>query len=100
MADRPRLNAFVVHLTDPENEAEAVSNLREMAAKGGIAKIPLTLMENPDGPPAYRIAEDAEVTILIYRFFDVRAKQVFGPGELTEADIDRVLADLSKVLGE
>jgi hypothetical protein len=100
MAGRPRLNAFVVQLTDTENEAGTVTELREIAAHAGISKIPLTLMEDPAGPAAYKIAEDAEVTILSYRFFDVRAKQVFGPGELTEADVERVLADLPKILGE
>ncbi len=100
MAEHPRLNAFVVHLTDTENEAKTVTNLRKIAADAGISKIPLTLMENPAGPPAYKIAEEAEVTVLFYRFFDVRAKQAFGPGELTEAEVERVVADLSKILGE
>lgn len=100
VAENANLKAFVVHLTDTDNEAEAVSTLRDLAAEKGIKEVPLTLMDTPAGPPSYKIAEDAEVTVLLWRFSELRSKHSFGPGELTEADIERVLADLPKILDE
>jgi ABC-type sugar transport system substrate-binding protein len=100
IAENSNLKAFVVQLTDTENEAETVTGLRALAADQGIKDVPLTLMDTPAGPPSYKIAEDAEVTVLLWRFTELRSKHSFGPGELTEADIERVLADLPKILDE
>jgi hypothetical protein len=98
IASNPELKGFVVRLTDTDSEAEVVKALRDLAADRGIGNVPLTLMENPAGPPSYQIAEDAEVTVLLWRQAELEAKHAFGPGELDEAGIARVLADLPKIL--
>ncbi|RUL88685.1 hypothetical protein [Tautonia sociabilis] len=96
----PDLKAFVVRLTDTDSEAEVVKALRGLATECGIENVPLTLLENPAGPPSYQIAEDAEVTVLMWRYTELEAKHAFAAGELGEDDIARILADLPKILGD
>lgn len=100
IAENPDLKAFVVRLTDTDHEAEVVKALRDLAKEQGITEVPLTLLENPAGPPSYKIAEDAEVTVLLWHFAELEAKHAFAPGELSEEGIQRVLADLPKILDE
>ncbi len=100
IAENANLKAFVVRLTDADGEEETVKALRDLAEEQGIDQVPLTLMDSPAGPPSYKIAEDAEVTVLLWRFAELKAKHSFGPGELTEDDIERVLADLPKILAD
>ena len=64
------------------------------------AHVPLTMVGNPHGPQVYRIADDAEVTILMWKGPTVRVNRAFSRGEMTEADVKDVLLDLPKVLKE
>ena len=54
-------------------------------------------IDNPAGPKSYQISKDADVTVLLYESFNVRANHAFGTGELTDAAIGRVVADVSKI---
>jgi len=58
------------------------------------------LVNNPDGPQDYKIADDAEVTILMWKGPTVRVNRAFAQGRITEADVKDVLLDLPKVLKE
>jgi hypothetical protein len=100
IGENPELKSFVVYLTDADGEQQVVRTLRELASEHGIDNIPLTLMDDPGGPPSYKLSEGAEVTVLMWRGVKVRAKHAYGPGELTEADAGRILADLPKILDE
>lgn len=46
----------------------------------------------------YKIAADADVTVLLYSKRTVRANHAFKAGELTEASVEKVLADLPKIM--
>jgi hypothetical protein len=46
----------------------------------------------------YKLAADADVTVLLYRDRTVRARHAFKAGELTAAGAARVAADLPAIL--
>ena len=48
------LKSFVVVLTDDADKT--AKTLKTMAEKAKIKNVPLTLVESPSGPPAYKIA--------------------------------------------
>ncbi|CAN5753989.1 hypothetical protein BH23PLA1_BH23PLA1_22350 [soil metagenome] len=98
IAENPDLKSFVVYLTDNDGEKEVVETLRKLASEHDINNIPLTLMDTPDGPRSYKLSGDAEVTVLLWRGTNVRANHAFGPGDLSEDDVDQILADLPKIL--
>jgi len=52
------------------------------------------------GPEKYRLAPDADVTVLLYNHLTVKANHAFKNGELTGAAVDAILADLGKMLSE
>ena len=59
------LKALVVCLTD--DPKETTKKLEALAAQCVFEHVPLTLVNNPYGPQHYKIAEDAEVTILMWK---------------------------------
>jgi hypothetical protein len=63
-------------------------------------KIQKTLLATADsaGPGDYNIAKDADVTVLLYVKKTVKVNYAFKKGQMTDKDVEKVLADLSKIL--
>ena len=51
-----------------------------------------------DGPSRYKIVPEAEVTVLLYSHYIVKANHSFKKDEFTEASIEPILADLPLIL--
>ncbi len=91
-----KLSAFVVVLTDDADKTE--EQLKALAKNAKIKNVPLTLLEGTAGPPKYKIAKDAEVTVLLWRGQKVKANHAYGKGQLNQEAIKTILADTSKIL--
>jgi hypothetical protein len=89
-----RMGSFAVFLSDQEGLDK---KLKEFADKEKIKKTALTI-DNPAGPPSYKIAKDADVTVLLYVHKRVKANYAFKKGHLKENDIDKIVSDLPKIL--
>lgn len=72
--------------------------LDELAARHGLGALPLTIAENPQGPPNFRLHRDAEITVLLYRESKVVVNHAFRRGELNETRVAQVVRDLGKIL--
>jgi predicted TIM-barrel fold metal-dependent hydrolase len=95
--ENDRLKSFVVVLTDKGDEA--ADELRKLAQDARIKHVPLTLHQNPSGPPDYELAENADVTVLMWKEGKVRVNHAYR-GELTNKEISAVVADIPKVLSD
>src|SRR5262249_51212052 len=73
--------------------------LKELADKEKLKEVILTL-DNPAGPKAYKVAKDADVTVVLYVKGGIKANYAFKKGELKDSDIEKIVADLSKILPE
>jgi hypothetical protein len=91
-----RLCSCVVFLNDSK---ELPAALKEMIQKEGITTTVLAIDE-PAGPTSYKIAADADVTVILYTHYTVKANYSFRKGELNAAARDAVIADLAKILTE
>ena len=91
-----KMAAFVVLLSDDPDAAEP--KLKKLAAKHGIKNIPLTVFDGIGGPKQYKIAKDAEVTVLMWNKQEVKVNYAFAKGELNKAAITKVVAETSKIL--
>ena len=91
-----QLRAFVVLLTDKPGKQEKV--LFELARKNRLRTLPLTVFENAQGPPDYKIADKAEVTVLLWKGLQIQANHAFAAGELNEAAIGKIVASLDTIL--
>lgn len=88
--------AFVVLLTsDPDTDE---GKIKEFAKKHGIKNVPLTVFDGEAGPPNYKISNESDVTVLLWKKHDVKANHTFPKDGLDEAAVKKVVADTSKIL--
>ncbi len=98
IGENGKLKAFVVVLTE-RTDKMAAGQLKKLAEDAGIKHVPLTLHQDPVGPSDYEIAKDADVTVLMWKGTKVKANHAYK-GELTDADVQAILADIPKILGD
>jgi hypothetical protein len=69
----------------------------EMLAKDQkLTKLVLAI-DNPTGPEKYKIAKEADVTVVLYTNREVKVNYAFRKGELTDAAIAKVVGDVAKI---
>lgn len=88
------MGSFAVFCSDKDGLDKALTKL---AADQKLTKLILSI-DNPAGPEKYMISKDAEVTVVLYTSFEVKANHAFRKGELNDAAITKVVADVSKIV--
>jgi hypothetical protein len=88
------MGSYAVFCSDQEG---LQAKLEELAGKQDLKALVLSI-DNPSGPSAYKISKDADVTVLLYNDFTVRANHAFTKGQLNDSAIDRVVADVTKIV--
>jgi len=91
--DNKKLNSFVVFLSDDEGLQE---KLEGFAKTNSISKCILAI-DNVTGPKAYKVAKDADVTVVFYNNRKVEYNAAFKKGELNTSAVEKVLSNLSKI---
>jgi hypothetical protein len=91
-----KMGSFVVFLSD---DRDLPKKLKEVADKEHIENTVLAV-DRSRGPAGYDINPDADVTVVLYTRHTVKANHTFGNGGLQDKDIDRILADVPKILPE
>ena len=91
-----QLSGWVVLLTEDPDADEA--KVAAFAEKHGIKNLPLTIFEGSAGPPNYKIAKEADVTVMMWVKTEVKANHALAKGELKPEKIDAIVADTSKIL--
>ena len=90
------LGSYVVFCSDADGFGR---RLQDVARKEGIQHTVVTLYK-AGGPEKYRLSPAADVTVLVYHHFTVKANHAFKNGDLTETAIGAVGADIAKMLAE
>ena len=76
--DDKKMAAFVVVLAE---DADTIApQLEEMANKNGIKNVPLTIFDGQSGPGDYNIAEQADVTVMMWNKSEVKANVALREG--------------------
>jgi hypothetical protein len=85
-----KLTSFVNMIgTDAESLKKAAG---DFAAKHGIKRIAFVVPEHAEnGPPDFKIAPEADVTIVCYKGGQVKANHAFAKGGLSDATIDAIV---------
>jgi hypothetical protein len=89
-----KMGSFVVFLSDDESLEKA---LKDVAEKQSLKHTVLTI-DNPAGPKGYNVSKDADITVVLYEKKTVKVNHAFKKGELKEADVDKIVAELPKIL--
>jgi hypothetical protein len=91
-----KMGSFVVYCSDEEGLKE---KLEKLAKDKSLTKTVLTI-DNPAGPEDYHIEKDAEVTVILYVNRKVKVNRAYKKGEFKAEEIDKIVADLPKILPE
>ena len=89
-----KMGSFVVFLNDNE---DLQKKAKEVAENESIKKCVLSI-DNPAGPKGYDVSKDADVTVVLYVKKNVKANHAFKKGELNDEAIDKIVADVKKIL--
>ncbi len=71
--------------------------LAKWAQKQGLKTVPVGAFEDADGPPSYKLAKDADVTVMLFTKQKVVANFAFRAGELTDKQIDEIVNTVPKL---
>ncbi|HET6573072.1 MAG TPA: hypothetical protein VFG68_05690 [Fimbriiglobus sp.] len=74
-----------------------LDGLAKWAQKQGLRAVPVGVFEDAAGPPAYKLAADADVTVLLFVGRKVVANFALRAGELTDAKVAEVATTLAKL---
>jgi hypothetical protein len=85
---------FVTFLNDAPDLPAA---LKQLAAQENV-QTTILCVAAPAGPPAYKIAAEADVTVILYTHRTVKANYAFRKGELNEQAVDAIVGDVAKIL--
>jgi hypothetical protein len=69
----------------------------DWSRKHSTGTVPLSIFEDEVGPPTYRLAKDADVTVLLSVKRKVVANFAFRAGELDAAAVDRIVLAVPKI---
>lgn len=92
-----KMAAFVVLLAGDDAD-KSEPKLEALAKEAKIANTPLTIVEGVTGPPEYKLAKDAEVTVMMWVESKVKVNQAFAKGKLDSKAVDSLVADTKKIL--
>ncbi len=89
-----KMGSFAIFCSDSEGLSQQLKNLAE---KEKLKEFVLAI-DNPAGPAPYKVAKDAEVTVVLYNKSKVVANYAFKKGELDDKAIEKILADVPKIV--
>ena len=77
-----------------------LDDLGKWAKEAGLKAVPVGVFDDPAGPPTYRLAPDADVTVLVFVNRKVVANFAFPAGRIGDPDVKRVAAELARLGGK
>ncbi len=91
---RKDFKAWMTLLT-PKADLDALANWSKTQ---GLKSVPIGAFEDTDGPPAYLLHKDADVTVMVFANEKVLLNRSFRSGELTLKDVDAMMAEAKTAL--
>jgi hypothetical protein len=92
--NKEKMGSFAVFCND---DAELKNRLKDLAKKEDLKELILTQFEQA-GPEKYKVAKDADITVILYDERTVVANYAFKKGEFKEADVNAIMKDVDKML--
>lgn len=91
-----KMASFVILLSNDSDADEG--KLKALAEKHGIKSTPLTIYDGIAGPKSYKVTEDADVTVLLWKEKTVKSNHAFTKGKLDKAGIKKIVESTSTIL--
>jgi hypothetical protein len=94
VAVRPR-DAIRAWMTVLGEKTIGLDDLAKWATKAGLKAVPVGVFDDAVGPPSYKLADDADVTVIVFENRKVAANFAFRKGELDDAAVKLVLEHIA-----
>lgn len=91
------LKSFVIFINDDPDTIEP--KIESLARDQKLTGTPLTLIEGVQGPPEYKVAKDAAVTVMMWVEGELKVNRAFAKGKLDSAAVKQLVGETSKILG-
>jgi len=95
IAERPK-DSMRAWMTVLGEKTIALDALGKWAKQKGLA-LPVGVFDDPVGPPSYKLAEDADVTVVIFVDHQVTANFAFRARELNDKAVVRVADEVARL---
>ena len=92
------LRSWVTFLSADQSALDA--QVVKWGKRHGLSNVSLAVFEDPDGPPSYRLARDADVTVLLFVKQKVVRNFAFRAGELNDKKVAEVLKAVPEITGK
>lgn len=89
---KAKLHVAVVMLSDDEKLESKLKTLGEANKNVSFG------IDNVAGPKAWKVAKDAEVTVVLYNKRNTAANHAFKKGAMKDGDADKIVGDISKIV--
>jgi hypothetical protein len=86
--------ALVMLMTDEDG---AEKKAKQFAEKNGLKKVNFGV-DNPAGPSGWKIAKEADVTVVLYKARKIQANHAFKKGEFNDKAVETVMGSLPKIV--
>jgi hypothetical protein len=96
IAKQPK-DAMIGWMTVLGEKSVGLDELGKWAKQKGLKAVPVGVFDDPVGPPSYKLAEDADVTVILFVEKKVVANFAFRPGELDDPAVRRVAEEFSRL---
>lgn len=73
-----------------------LDDLSQWTKQAGLKTMPTGVFDDPVGPPSYKLSDDADVTVLLFKNKKVVANFAFRKGELTADALKTLTSEVSK----
>jgi hypothetical protein len=94
VAAQPK-DAMRAWMTILGEKTTSLDDLGRWAKQAGLKSVPVGVFDDPVGPPSYKLAEDADVTIVLFIDRKVTANFAFRRSELNDDAIRRFSHELA-----
>jgi hypothetical protein len=96
IAARPK-DAMRAWMTVLGEKTIGLDELGKWSKQSGLKAVPVGVFDDPVGPPSYKLAENADVTVVVFTQRKVVANFAFRQGELDESAVKRIADELSRL---
>jgi hypothetical protein len=89
-----QMGSFIVYCSDDD---KLENQLKELATKEKLKNIVLAI-DGPTGPAKYKLAQDADITVVLYNDHKVEANFVFKKGQLDDKAVEKIVGEFKKIV--
>lgn len=99
VAARPK-DAMRAWMTVLGEKTVGLDDLAKWATKAGLKAVPVGVFDDPVGPPSYKLADAADVTVIVFENRKVVANFAFRKGELDDEAVKLLAHEFTRLGGK